>query len=98
MPTGSATTFHDTFAARLRHHCGMALYRYLLGGREAVSLENFLRLFEKLKGCPATPAEIEELRQQHDRKVVPTTRGRPASGPLGGFGLGGITTKGPKRR
>ena len=78
---------------------------YLLSGEEARKPENVLGLFERLAGRKATDDERDELMQRTTtkaspttRKILPTTRGRPASGPLGtGFGITGITTKGPKK-
>ena len=71
----------------------------LMSGPEALQNENIIRLFEAIKGRAATPAEIDEMQAQRERRLLPNSRnGRPASGPLGlGFGISGTTTKGPKK-
>ena len=64
-------------------------------GREAMVPENILKLFEKLKGRPATDEEIAELAK---RKILPAKNGIPNLGPVGtGFGLGGLTSREPKK-
>jgi hypothetical protein len=73
----------------------------LMSGPEALQNENIIRLFEAIKGRAATPAEIDEMQAQRERRLLPNSRnGRPASGPLGtgiGFVLGGVTSPGPNK-
>lgn len=67
-----------------------------MSGVDARQTENILKLFERLRGRPATTEERAEL---STRKILPGQHGVPNLGPLGtSFGLGGITTKSPKRR
>jgi hypothetical protein len=62
---------------------------------QADDLENLLRLFENLKDRAAIDAERAEL---STRKSLPNSQRRlPASVPLLGSGLGGITTRGQKK-
>ena len=68
---------------------------FLMSGKEAMDPENILKLFEKLKGRPATSEERAELSK---RKILPGKHGIPHLGPVGtGFGITDATAKGPKK-
>ena len=69
--------------------------RFLMNGKEAMHPENILKLFEKIKGRPATSEERAELAS---RKILPGKNGLPHLGPVGtGFGITGVTSRVPKR-
>jgi hypothetical protein len=65
----------------------------LMSGPEALQNENIIRLFEAIKGRAATPAEIDEMQAQRERRLFRTVgtaappRGRLELG-LGSFSAG----------
>jgi hypothetical protein len=68
---------------------------FLMSGADAQQTENILKLFEKIKGRPATSEERAELAS---RKILPGKNGLPHLGPVGtGFGITGVTSRVPKK-